>query len=83
MKKILLIIALLVLTGCAVKKQKKLISEQNIQIFLLEKQVQIMKRDIDDKKDIISAYKARLNSMQKEMNKMRDTRDSLLSKQRL
>ena len=83
MKKILLIIALLVLTGCAVKKQKKLISEQNIQILLLEKQVQIMKRDIDDKKDIISAYKARLNSMQKEMNKMRDTRDSLLSKQRL
>jgi thiamine biosynthesis lipoprotein ApbE len=80
MKKILLIIALLVLTGCAVKKQKKLISEQNIQIFLLEKQVQIMKRDIDDKKDIISAYKARLNSMQKEMNQMRDTRDSLLSK---
>jgi thiamine biosynthesis lipoprotein ApbE len=80
MKKILLIIALLVLTGCAVKKQKKLISEQNIQIFLLEKQVQIMKRDIDDKKDIISAYKARLNSMQKEMNQMRNTRDSLLSK---
>jgi thiamine biosynthesis lipoprotein ApbE len=80
MKKVLLIVALLVLTGCAVKKQKKLISEQNIQIFLLEKQVQIMKRDIDDKKDIISAYKARLNSMQKEMNQMRDTRDSLLSK---
>jgi thiamine biosynthesis lipoprotein ApbE len=80
MKKILLIIALLVLTGCAVKKQKKLISEQNIQIFLLEKQVQIMKRDIDDKKATISAYKARLNSMQKEMNQMRDTRDSLLSK---
>jgi thiamine biosynthesis lipoprotein ApbE len=80
MKKVLLIVALLILTGCAVKKQKKLISEQNIQIFLLEKQVQIMKRDIDDKKDIISAYKARLNSMQKEMNQMRDTRDSLLSK---
>lgn len=83
MKKIFLIIALLVLTGCAVKKQKKLISEQNIQIFLLDKQVQLLKRDIEDKKSIISAYRARLGTMQQEMNQLRDSRDSLLSKQRL
>ena len=83
MKKILLIIALLILTGCAVKKQKKLIYEQNTQIFLLDKQVQLLKRDIEDKKSIISAYRARLGTMQQEMNQLRDTRDSLLSKQRL
>lgn len=83
MKKILLIIALLILTGCAVKKQKKLIYEQNTQIFLLDKQVQLLKRDIEDKKDIISAYRARLGTMQQEMNQLRDSRDSLLSKQRL
>jgi hypothetical protein len=83
MKKILLIIVLLVLTGCAVKKQKKLIYEQNTQIFLLDKQVQLLKRDIEDKKSIISAYRARLGTMQQEMNQLRDSRDSLLSKQRL
>jgi peptidoglycan hydrolase CwlO-like protein len=83
MKKILLIIALLILTGCAVKKQKKLIYEQNTQIFLLDKQVQLLKRDIEDKKSIISAYRARLGTMQQEMNQLRDSRDSLLSKQRL
>lgn len=80
MKKILLIIALLILTGCAVKKQKKLIYEQNTQIFLLDKQVQLLKKDIEDKKSIISAYKARLGTMQQEMNQLRDSRDSLLSK---
>jgi peptidoglycan hydrolase CwlO-like protein len=83
MKKILLIIVLLILTGCAVKKQKKLIYEQNTQIFLLDKQVQLLKRDIEDKKSIISAYRARLGTMQQEMNQIRDSRDSLLSKQRL
>ena len=83
MKKILLIIVLLILTGCAVKKQKKLIYEQNTQIFLLDKQVQLLKRDIEDKKSIISAYRARLGPMQQEMNQLRDSRDSLLSKQRL
>jgi peptidoglycan hydrolase CwlO-like protein len=83
MKKILLIIVLLILTGCAVKKQKKLIYEQNTQIFLLDKQVQLLKRDIEDKKSIISAYRARLGTMQQEMNQLRDSRDSLLSKQRL
>ena len=81
MKKILLIIVLLILTGCAVKKQKKLIYEQNTQIFLLDKQVQLLKRDIEDKKSIISAYRARLGTMQQEMNQLRDSRDSLLSKQ--
>lgn len=80
MKKILLIIVLLILTGCAVKKQKKLIYEQNTQIFLLDKQVQLLKRDIEDKKSIISAYRARLGTMQQEMNQLRDSRDSLLSK---
>ena len=83
MKKILLIIVLLILTGCAVKKQKKLIYEQNTQIFLLDKQVQLLKRDIEDKKSIISAYRARLGTMQQEMNQLRDSRDTLLSKQRL
>ena len=83
MKKILLIIVLLILTGCAVKKQKKLIYEQNTQIFLLDKQVQLLKRDIEDKKSIISAYRDRLSTMQQEMNQLRDSRDSLLSKQRL
>ncbi len=73
----------MVLTGCAVKKQKKLIYEQNTQIFLLDKQVQLLKRDIEDKKSIISAYRARLGTMQQEMNQLRDSRDSLLSKQRL
>ena len=83
MKKILLIIVLLILTGCAVKKQKKLIYEQNTQIFLLDKQVQLLKRDIEDKKSIISAYRARLGTIKQEMNQLRDSRDSLLSKQRL
>ena len=73
----------MILTGCAVKKQKKLIYEQNTQIFLLDKQVQLLKRDIEDKKSIISAYRARLGTMQQEMNQLRDSRDSLLSKQRL
>ena len=73
----------MILTGCAVKKQKKLIYEQNTQIFLLDKQVQLLKRDIEDKKSIISAYRARLGTMQQEMNQIRDSRDSLLSKQRL
>lgn len=70
----------MILTGCAVKKQKKLIYEQNTQIFLLDKQVQLLKRDIEDKKSIISAYRARLGTMQQEMNQLRDSRDSLLSK---
>ena len=44
---------------------------------------QLEKRDIEDKKSIISAYRARLGTMQQEMNQLRDSRDSLLSKQRL